>query len=265
MAGIKAHPALARRRTGTSAKMLRPAVCVLVGVLAAGCYEPAGKPVIVGDIWSMRPAAALDYRIIGRSVRGEPIEAWVLGSGPETVLFLAAIHGDEPTGALLLDCFREYLLKHSYLVYGRQVVMVPVANPDGVTAGTRGNARGVDLNRNFTAPGTGLASEPESRVLSELIRDCKPARIVSIHESLACIDYDGPAWRLASAMAARCDLPVHKLGAKSVSLGRYAGLELGIPTITLELSPLDATLGAEELWNRYGEMLVTAVAYPGSK
>ena len=37
------------------------------------------------------------------------------------------------------------------LLAGKQVVLVPATNPDGLAANQRVNAHGVDVNRNFDA------------------------------------------------------------------------------------------------------------------
>ena len=61
---------------------------------------------------------------------------------------------------------------------------MPTINPDGVAAGTRGNAHGVDLNRNFPYDwrplgggeysGPAPLSEPESRAAHRLILESSP-------------------------------------------------------------------------------------------
>src|ERR1051326_3147278 len=43
-------------------------------------------------------AAAPAWTRIGSSVRGKPIEAVTLGSGPKRVYIIGGIHGDEPEG-----------------------------------------------------------------------------------------------------------------------------------------------------------------------
>lgn len=56
----------------------------------------------------------------------------------------AGMHGDEPAGCwALLDVLREGLPAH------RAWVLAPALNPTGLTAGTRENADGIDLNRDF--------------------------------------------------------------------------------------------------------------------
>jgi protein MpaA len=147
-----------------------------------------------------------------------------------------------------------------------------VANPDGAAHNSRYNAHGVDLNRNFEAAnrvadkegGPSALSEPEARVIHELIRQHSPNRIVSVHQPLACIDYDGPGLNIANRMAQYCDLPVKKLGARPGSLGSYAGVTLGIPIITLEMLPTDSQSGPQTLWNRYGKALIAAIVYPNT-
>ena len=107
-------------------------------------------------------------------------------------------------------------------------------------------------------------SEPEARAIEQLIVQYVPDRIVSIHQPLACIDYDGPGSALAARMAQFCDLPVKKLGARPGSLGSYAGVTLGIPIITFEMLRADSQLTSETLWQRYGKALLAAIVYPDS-
>ena len=207
---------------------------------------------------------------IGHSVRGRPIEAHVVGDGTERILLVATIHGDEPAGTSLLDTLRFELLHQPKLLTDRCVVLVPVVNPDGYARGTRSNIHGVDLNRNFPAanfsasPSRGAEplSEPEARAIKLLIDQYQPTRVVSIHQPVGCVDYDGPGRALAEVMAAEMNLPVRKLGGRAGSLGSFVGITNGVPIITLELPGGAHRLKASELWERYGAGLLTVIAYP---
>jgi protein MpaA len=247
-----------------------PTVCALFMLLVlAGCYKPVNDPVMI-DVPQTDPA--VQHSIVGTSVQNRPIECFVLGQGRDVTFILATIHGDEPAGTPLVRKLAKYILRHRQLLQGRKVVLLPVANPDGMAYNSRFNARGVDLNRNFATAnrhntarfGNRALSEPEARAINRLIRQYAPDRIVSIHQPLACIDYDGPAEALAGRMAEYCDLPVRKLGARPGSLGSYAGLTLGIPIITLELPQYAERLDSETLWERYGRAVIAAVVYPDS-
>jgi protein MpaA len=128
----------------------------------------------------------------------------------------------------------------------------------------------VDLNRNFPSAnrinerqsGAAALSEPEARVIKQLIEQYAPDRIVSLHQPFSCIDYDGPGTTLAVRMAQYCNLPVKKMGAIPGSLGSYAGVDLGIPIITFEMRQNDSGLDSNILWQRYGKALVAAIVYP---
>jgi protein MpaA len=246
----------------------------LAALSLAGCSEAVYPPEIVIEqprrTTPVLPAVAVEHRIIGTSVQGRPIMCTVLGKGQDVTLIMATIHGDEPVGTPLVQRLANYLQSKPSLLAGRKVVLLPLVNPDGMANNTRYNAKGVDLNRNFAAGnwhnsaqnGRSPFSEPEAVAIASVIRQYSPDRIISIHQPLACIDYDGPAWALASHLAQHCDLPIRKLGAQSGSLGSYAGLSLRIPTITLEL-PRDAGYGSQEvLWQKYGSALLAAVIYP---
>lgn len=237
---------------------------------------PATRPVeaahdVVPPIAPM-PEVESGADVIGRSVDGRPLIAYTLGEGAEdrTILFLASIHGNEAAGTPLVNRLISVLNDDPEKRSGWRVIVVPVANPDGLASGRRENRRNVDLNRNFPADnrqerarfGDGALSEPESEALYDLILSEQPERIVSLHQPLECVDYDGPGSQpIAERMAAVCDLPAEKLGARPGSLGAWAGETQGIPTITLELprEAGDASADADVLWSRYGAALLAAL------
>ena len=103
---------------------------------------------------------------------------------------VGSIHGDEREGHEVIRQLRR--VRPSVDVAVRTVKTV---NPQGVEAGTRGNARGVDLNRNFPyrwraaePPGSGYyqgpkpASEPETRATMRLIRRVQPNVTIWFHQ-----------------------------------------------------------------------------------
>ncbi len=202
-------------------------------------------------------------------MESRPIFTHTYGSGDDNVLIIATIHGSEPAGEPLVRELMAFLEKNPEYVRDYKVTVIPVANPDGLARRHRVNRNGIDLNRNFPADnrvnntryGQQALSEPESQVLYELIYRLKPVWVISIHQPLACIDYDGPGDALANAMAQRCDLPVKKLGSLPGSLGSWVGNELGIPIITLELRKEDSELSGPALWAKYGPALLAAMQY----
>lgn len=207
---------------------------------------------------------------IGRSLLGKPIPCEVYGDGSDVLMVIATIHGNEAVGTPLLVAFADWLRNHREELVGHKVVLIPVANPDGMAAKERFNSRGVDLNRNFPAGnwdeakvnlhGQTPLSEPESRALLQAIAQHFPDRIISIHQPLACVDYDGPARELAIAMAGDGPLPVKKLGGLPGSLGSFVGESMKKPIITWEL-PKDAPSDSQVLWNTYGKALIAAMRF----
>ena len=242
-----------------------------VGLLGQmGCQPIEHTPGLQTDWGQDSPLPAGQYHVIGRSLRGRPIIAQVFGAGSDVTLIIGTIHGDEAAGTPLVRRLARHLEDNRHLLQGRTVVLVPTANPDGKAAVTRGNARGVDLNRNFPATNrensreygmVGL-SEPEAVAIHQLIRRYHPDRIVALHQPLACLDYDGPGQELAQRMAGQCKLPVKKIGARPGSLGSYAGETEGIPIVTMEMLKGDTLLSDTQLWVRYGDALLAAIESP---
>jgi protein MpaA len=236
--------------------------------------------------WAAVPAAAMlaqaaegpsDPRetIVGRSTEGRPIVCQVWGEGPETLLIIATIHGNEAAGTPLVGELAAWLAEHPETWADQRIVVLPVANPDGLARNLRFSVTGVDLNRNFPAGnwrpetrgeadvkvhGETPLSEPESRALMRVLCTYYPSRVVSIHQPLACVDYDGPAEGLARAMADACPLPLKQLGSRPGSLGSFVGLTLRRAIVTLEL-PGDAGDDGAALWRTYGGALRAAVYY----
>jgi protein MpaA len=188
--------------------------------------------------------------VLGHTVLGRPIEAvWFEPPAyaqprPPALLF-GAIHGDEPVTQLMLERLADELVERPP---GRETWIVPCVNPDGVLAGTRDNANGVDLNRNFASatwgsdrrpgyhPGDAAEDQPETRALVELIERIGCARIIALHATYRMVNWDGCGEQLAREMAERCGYPPEaSMGYPTPgSFGAKYGIERGLEIITLE-------------------------------
>lgn len=264
--------ALVTRMADTHTKMTLFCVLFLLAMVTIwGCGRgsvPPPAPIADTPVSEKKPI--IRPQIIGYSVENRPIECVVLGDGPNTTLVIASIHGNEKTGTFLCLKLFSAILENPELVEGVRLVAIPIANPDGYFRNTRYNANNVDLNRNFISlqeppePESELLwrPEPETKSIIHIIDQLSPDLIISIHQPLNCIDFDGPSEEIAHYMAQNSALPVRKIGTYIGSLGAYAGEQLGIPIITVELPPASYFMNAEELWAYYGEMLLSGITYP---
>ena len=129
---------------------------------------------------------------IGHSVAGRPIRPVVLGSSSAVhrVLVVGCIHGNETAGIAIVQ-----RLIATGAPRGTEIVAVTSVNPDGCVRGTRQNANGVDLNRNFPSnwarigrrgsfqwSGPHPLSEPESRYAVKLIEQLRPQITIWFHQ-----------------------------------------------------------------------------------
>ena len=158
------------------------------------------------------------HRVIGTSVEGRNIDAYVYGSGPTHLMFVGGIHGGyEWNSVLLAYKFMDYLNANpNFIPSNISVAIIPSANPDGVydVIGKEGrftlsdvptteqingtgrfNAHNVDLNRNFdckwkpkgtwknkiVSAGTSAFSEPEARAIRDFVQTYSPASAIFWH------------------------------------------------------------------------------------
>jgi protein MpaA len=191
-------------------RVIALAVCLLLTAFATG-------------------AGAAERSVIGRSVQGRPIVA-VRSSDPFTtdsaaplkLLAVGCIHGNETGGVAIAR-----RLLAATPPRGVEQWVLPTLNPDGVAAGTRGNAHGVDLNRNFSFDwahlgggeysGAGPLSEPESRAAQRLIRRIQPDVTIWFHQPFGVVDRSGGSPFVERRFAQLVGLPLVRLQ------GRYPG------------------------------------------
>ncbi len=212
---------------------------------------------------------------IGTTVLGRPIEATVCSPPsyarprPPAVVF-GAIHGDEPASALMAQRLIEELVDRPP---GRETWIIAVVNLDGLLAGSKNNARDVDLNRNFAAgnwvathapgyhPGAHAESEPETQALVETIRKAGAERLIALHATYKVMNWDGRGRELAVEMArlagyeASGDIGYPTPG----SFGSKYGHDLGLEVVTVEVPYLEAD---ERAWTETRAALRWSVDLP---
>lgn len=156
--------------------------------------------------------------VIGHSVQGRPIVARHLGAADalHRVLVVGSVHGTEPGGIRVARA-----LHGATPPDGVQLWVVDDLNPDGHTAGTRGNARGVDLNRNFPFrwspstlewnPGRRRLSEPEARAAWRLVQQVRPDVTIWFHQAATQVDLSGGDPGVEWRYGHRAGLPVSRM------------------------------------------------------
>jgi protein MpaA len=140
-------------------------------------------------------AAAGERQVIGHSVKGRPIVLFRTGLPVPALklLVFGDIHGNETAGMRVTR-----RLIAAAPLRRAELLVVPTINPDGVASDTRGNAHGVDLNRNFPYrwrplgggeySGPGPLSEPEARAAHRLILREQPDVTIWFHQPFGLVD-----------------------------------------------------------------------------
>ena len=132
------------------------------GPKALGEYHNyAALTTALNDYATAYPAISRLYTL-GQSVQGRELWAMLITDNPDEeedepeFKYVSTMHGDEPVGTELCLYLIDVLLSDygsddriTDLVDETAIWIVPLMNPDGLELGTRRNARGVDLNRNF--------------------------------------------------------------------------------------------------------------------
>lgn len=204
---------------------------------------------------------------IGESAGGRSIWAWRFGQGESRLVLIGGIHGGyEANSARLAELLVEHYEAHpDDLVPGVELVIIPVANPDGLENGSgldaRFNDNGVDLNRNWgcdweptayvrdieVSPGPRPFSEPETEALRSFFLAYEPHAIVFYHSAVGAI-YMGtcgdhlPADWMGDLLAEATRYPYHA----SFDYYEVSGdatdwlAEQGIPAATVELYTRDS-------------------------
>ena len=158
---------------------------------------------------------------IGHSVDGRAIRPVVLGdpAAAHRVLVVGCIHGTETAGIAIAT-----RLIAAGAPSGTEIAVVPAVNPDGCARGTRGNAHGVDLNRNFPSnwaaighhgdlqdSGPHALSEPESRYSVALIERLRPQITIWFHQPQGVVRAWGQSVATARRFAALAHYPYRSI------------------------------------------------------
>ena len=132
-------------------------------------------------------------QLLGRSHEGRPIRAFRIGNprAPTRILVVGCIHGDECAGTAVT----QRLLRLTRPI-ALDLWVVQNVNPDGLARESRGNARGVDLNRDFLA-----ATQRETRIARALIRRLEPDVTLWFHQPQGLVRAWGPSRAIAQRYA----------------------------------------------------------------
>lgn len=205
----------------------------------------------------------------GKSVKKQEITAFRSeNTGDRYIYLMAGVHGDEIEGVHCLKELFSWLKTQDAKFIDQPLIVIPVLNMDGVAAGSRVNANGVDLNRNLPTaswdptyeqdkynPGSAPLSEPENQYLDKLFKEYPPAFILSIHSWKPIINYNGDCKDVAELLAKFNQYPIaDDIGYPTPgSLGTYGSVDLKAPVLTFECPTVDTGISVEQVWDENGQ------------
>ena len=167
---------------------------------------------------------ALPSEQLGRSYEGRPISAiHVPGEGPR-ILVVGCIHGDECEGTKVTRILARSTPQ-------ADLWLVHQLNPDGYAHGTRANAHGVDLNRDFLA-----ATQRETRIARKLILRLQPDVTLWFHQPQGLVRAWGPSRAIARRYARLAGVPYRSLTWPPGTASRWQN-SIGQRSFVVELPP----------------------------
>ncbi|MEO8610833.1 MAG: M14 family zinc carboxypeptidase [Chloroflexota bacterium] len=236
-----------------------------------GAQTPLQSPPVNNNLPGATPTIAAAVTLIpaentfsiGKSVQGRDILAWRFGTGDQIVLLVGGIHAgfEANTVMLINEMIAHFQGTPTDILPGITLLLVPVANPDGLVLGResqgRFNANHVDLNRNWGCdwstqaywqsqlvnPGERAFSEPETRAVAGLIRDLRPSAAIFYHAAAHGVfagdcDGDHGSAALAAVIGEASGYPYGKAWSAYPVSGTASTWAdgLGVPAVDLELS-----------------------------
>jgi predicted deacylase len=205
--------------------------------------------------------------MIGKSVKGLPLEVYRFGSGPTERLIVAGMHGGgEYNTVQLAEELMAYLNEHPEIVPPEVTLYIlHDLNPDGVARAHsylgRANANGVDLNRNwpdgwkkdwvrtgcwtqtYVTGGKAPASEPETKALMSFIKSHDFDTLINYHSAALGVFAGGAPPTDASKQLAQAVAAVSTYKYPPVDTGcEYTGgmvdwtADQGIASVDIELT-----------------------------
>jgi protein MpaA len=159
---------------------------------------------------------------LGRSYEGRPIDVvHVAGPGPR-ILVVGCIHGNECEGIEVTK-----LLARSHPT--ADLWLLDQLNPDGYARGSRTNAHGVDLNRDFL-----VATQRETRIARKLILRIRPDVTLWFHQPQAVVRAWGPSRATARRFAGLAGVRYRSIAWPPGSASRWQN-SLGQVSFVVEL------------------------------
>ncbi len=172
-----------------------------------------------------KPARVSKSYVLGKTVTGRKIMAhyrgWKNIRTKRVLVVLGQMHGNEKGGLHTIAWLRQ----HAKPTLGNALWIVPTMNPDGNARGTRRNARGVDLNRNWptsgwtgknrgsgTWGGPSRASERETRIIKSFLAKHKPDYIASLHQPFGVVVKNGRYRPFERRLARGLNMPLRTVG-----------------------------------------------------
>ena len=210
----------------------------------------------VATLRTTAPPLANDEQtvVLGRSVEGRPIRAFHYGDfeSHRTILVVGCIHGTESAGMAVTQQLLGNLETRANLW------VIQDLNPDGLHAGTRVNADGVDLNRNFSSgwqpigrrgdpqyAGPYPFSEPETRAARDLIERIHPEITIWFHQPADLVRAFGQSIPTARRYAKLIGLPFRRLPWLAGTAPNWQNHHFpGTSSFVVELPPGELSLAA---------------------